>query len=99
MLDARQEVFLQGAGIRRTTHGSGVAPDRTPVCGGGARQDTVAAGRAKAGIATARIGAAARKTPPVSTEVAAGGSAQESIRRSRALCAESVGGVDALSGR
>ena len=99
VLDARPEVFLQGVGIRRATHGTGAAPDRTPVCGGGARQDAVAVGGAKVGIAPAGIGAAARKAPPVSAGVAAGGSAEESVRRRGALCAESVGGADALSGR
>ena len=36
---------------------------------------------------------------PVFAGAAAGGSAEESGRRRRALCAESVGGADALSGR
>ena len=66
---------------------------------GGARQGAVAVGGAKVGIAPAGIGAAARKAPPVSAGAAAGGSAEESVRRSGALCAESVGGADALSGR
>ena len=39
------------------------------------------------------------KAPPVSAGAAAGGSAEESVRRRSALCAESVGGADALSGR
>ena len=39
------------------------------------------------------------QAPPVSAGAAAGGSAEESVRRRGALCAESVGGADALSGR
>ena len=31
MLDARPEVSVQGIGFRRTTHGTGAAPGRTPV--------------------------------------------------------------------
>jgi hypothetical protein len=50
MLDARPEVFLQSVGIRRATHGTGAAPDRTPVCRGGARQGAVAVGGAKVGV-------------------------------------------------
>ena len=62
VLDARPEVFLQGVGIGRGTHGTGAAPDRAPVRGGGARQSAVVVGGAKAGIAPAGIGAAARKS-------------------------------------
>ena len=32
MLDARPEGCVQGVGIRRTAYGTGVAPDRAPVC-------------------------------------------------------------------
>src|SRR5581483_299575 len=35
VLDACAKVRLQGAGIRRATHGTGAAPDRTSVCRGG----------------------------------------------------------------
>jgi len=45
------------------------------------------------GIAPADIGTAARQAPPVSARAAAGGSAEESIRRRGALCAGSVGGL------
>ena len=31
MLDARPEIFFQGVGIRRVTHGFGAPPDRTPL--------------------------------------------------------------------
>ena len=54
---------------------------------------------AEVGIAPASVGAADREAPPVSAEVAARGSAEESVRRCRALCAESVGGANALSRR
>lgn len=39
------------------------------------------------------------QAPPVSAEAAAGRSAEESLRRSRALRTESVGGANALSRR
>src|SRR5579883_956879 len=99
MLDARPAVFLQGVGIRRAPHGTGAAPDRTPVCRGGARQGADAIGGAKVGIAPAGIIAAAQPAPPVSAGIAAGGPAEESIGRRGAVCAESVGGTDALSRR
>ena len=47
VLDARPEIFLQGVGIRRATHGTGAPSDRTPLCRGGARQDAVAVGGTK----------------------------------------------------
>jgi transposase len=99
VLDARPEVCLQGLGIRRATHGTGAAPDRAPVCSGGARQNAVAVGGAKVGTAPAGIGAAGWQTPPVFAGVAAEGAAEESVRHRGALRAEPVGGADALSGR
>jgi len=62
-------------------------------------QGAVPTGGATVGIAPADIGAAAWQAPPVSAGTADGGSAEESIRRCGALCAESVGGADALSRR
>ena len=77
---------------------AGAAPDRTAVCSGGARQNTGAVGGAKVGTARTGMGAAARQAPPSAGD-AAGGSAEESVRRRSALCAESAGGADTLSGR
>src|SRR4051794_32583982 len=91
MLDAHPKIFLQGVGIRQATHGAGAAPDRAPVCRGGARQNVVAVGRAKVGTAPAGIDAAGWQTPLVSAGVAAGGVAEESVRRRGALRAESGG--------
>ena len=72
---------------------------RTPECSGGARQGAVSVGGAKVGIASAGIGATGRKAPPVSAGAAAGGSAEKLVRRRGALCAEPVGGPNALSAR
>src|SRR4051794_34092632 len=99
MLDAQSQVFLQSIGNGRVAHGTGAAPDRTPVCRGGAGQGTGAVSGAKVGLAPAGIGAAARQAPPVSAGAAAGGSPEKSLRRCGALCAESVGGANALSRR
>src|SRR5205814_4015440 len=58
-------IFLQGDGIRRATHGTGAASDRTRVCRGRARQGAIAVGGTKVGFAPAGIGSAARKAPPI----------------------------------
>jgi hypothetical protein len=55
--------------------------------------------RATARIAAACVGGATGETPPVSAGTAAGGFAEEPLWRGRALCLESVGSPDALSGR
>ena len=93
------EVSVQGVGVRRATHGTGPAPDRTPLCSGRARQGAVAVGGAEVGIAPASIRATNRQAPSISAGTAAGGSAEESVRCRGALCSESVGSADALSGR
>jgi transposase len=98
LLDARPEIFLQGVGIGRAKHGTGIAPDRTALCRGGARQSVIAVGGGAVGIAGARIGAATRKTAPVSAGVAAAGPTEEPVGRGGALCPESVGRPDAFSG-
>src|SRR5580698_275432 len=89
----------QGLGNRRVTYGTGAASDRTPVCCGGARQSAVAFGGAKVGVAPAGVGAGTEQAPPVSAGAAAGGSAEESVGRCGALCAESVGSAHTLSRR
>src|SRR6476469_2839741 len=60
---------------RRAAHGTGAAPDCTPVCSG-ARQGADAVGGAKVGIAPASIGAGAPKATTVSVGTAAASSAE-----------------------
>src|SRR4051794_2168497 len=97
LLDAREKVCVQGAGIGSAAHGARVAPDRASVRSGGTRQSAFPIARTKARIAAAHLGSADGKTAPVSTAVAAAGAPEEPFGYGSALCAESVGGANALS--
>ena len=91
--------FFKALESDRATHGAGAAPDRAPVCGGGARQGARCrrsrGWHCASGCRRRLLG----KLHQYLLGIQRGGSAEEPVRRGGALCAESVGGADALSGR